>query len=82
MSEQETWRKDVFLKFVSVLKALSTFLASNWITSVSLVLSVLSDTCCALLFHGVYFQQFQESWLVTIGEKTTFPVMLLQNKSF
>ena len=46
---------------------------SNWISSVSLVLLVLLNFC-VLLFHCVHFQ---ETCLVTAGENTMFPVMLL-----
>ena len=63
----------------SVCWALTTFVTSNCISLVSLVLFVLSNICCVLLFRRVHFQLFWESWLVTVDENTVFPSMLLQS---
>ena len=56
--------------------ALSTFVASDWISLVSLILSV--KHLLPLLFLRVCFQLYQESCLVSAAEDTMFPVMLLQ----
>lgn len=57
MSVQENQREKCFQ---SVCSAVSTFVASNLISLVSLALFVLSDICCVLLFPRELFQLFQE----------------------
>ena len=46
---------------MSVSSALSPFVASDRMSLVSLILFVLSNICCVLMFHCVHFQLFQES---------------------
>ena len=68
----KTLETNRFIK--SVCSALRTFVASNWISLVSLVLFALSNICCVLLFCRVHAQAVSSCcW------KTTFPITKLIN---